>query len=142
MDSGHGLKKEERLSSLTVIDQLFSKGGSLRASAFPLCAVFALMPRSPRLSMNAMLVSVSKRRFKHSVDRNRIKRQVREAYRLNKDILAPLATEHPNQAVAIAFIYLSDRHTPSDDIHRRVRRLLHQIVEKLQAEADNKPSEQ
>jgi len=137
MEQRRRLTKAERLSSLTIIGQLFGGDDSLRASAFPLRAVFMRTEKSQRLKCDAMLVSVPKRKFKHATDRNRIKRQVREAYRQNKDILRPLGEARPDMATAIAFVYLSASHTPSDELQRKMRRLLHLIVERLQ-QADAK----
>ena len=61
-----------------------------------------------------------KKRFKHAVDRNRVKRQLREAYRRNKHLL-------DGRSVAIAFIWLTDAHFPSDVVDQRVRSLLIRI---------------
>lgn len=55
----------------------------------------------------SLLVSVSKRRFKRAVKRNRVKRQIREAYRLNKQPLLEVLAEK-DLRLALAFIYLSD----------------------------------
>jgi len=134
MPDKNSLKKEERLSSLTTIDRLFAGNHSRRATAYPLRAIYMTAEKTARQPRNAMLISVPKRLFKHAVDRNRIKRQVREAYRLNKSILQPIEESHGGSVVAVAFVYLSARHTPSAELHRRVRRLLHAIVEQLQAE--------
>jgi len=73
--------KKEKLKSKKLIDQLFSEGQSV--SAFPLRLVYL----STTFEDNVMAktgVSVSKKHFKRAVDRNRIKRLLREAYRLNK----------------------------------------------------------
>lgn len=73
--------KKEKLKSKKLIEQLFIEGQSV--SAFPLRLVY--MPTS--FEDDVMLktgVSVSKRNFKNAVDRNRIKRLLRESYRLNK----------------------------------------------------------
>ena len=56
----------------------------------------------------SILVSVSKRRFKRAVKRNRVKRQIREAYRMNKHGLLAVLTEKKCR-LAVAFIYLSDQ---------------------------------
>ncbi|GAA4268811.1 ribonuclease P protein component [Hyunsoonleella aestuarii] len=73
--------KEEKLKSKKLIDLLFSEGQSV--SAFPLRLVYLNTSfNEPVLAKTG--VSVSKRNFKTAVDRNRIKRLLREAYRLNK----------------------------------------------------------
>ena len=73
--------KKDKLKSKTLIEQLFSEGKSV--SAFPLRLVY--MPTT--FNDGALFktgVSVSKRNFKKAVDRNRIKRLMREAFRLHK----------------------------------------------------------
>lgn len=73
--------KKEKLKSKKLIDQLFTDGKSV--SAYPLRLVY--MPTSFNEDIIAKTgVSVSKRNFKTAVDRNRIKRLLRESYRLNK----------------------------------------------------------
>ena len=76
-----------------------------------------------------VLLSVSKRHFKHAVDRNRAKRQIREAYRLQKHILTDaLPTD---MALHIAFIWLSDRPVPSSLVSSRMQATLKRIQEKV-----------
>ncbi|MFI0429687.1 ribonuclease P protein component [Mariniflexile sp. HMF6888] len=73
--------KKEKLKSKKLIEQLFANGQAV--SAFPLRLVF--MPTTFNDGVMAKAgVSVSKRQFKTAVDRNRIKRLMREVYRLNK----------------------------------------------------------
>jgi ribonuclease P protein component len=73
--------KKEKLKSKKLIDLLFSEGKSV--SAFPLRLVY--LPTTFEDDIFAKTgVSVSKRNFKTAVDRNRIKRLLREVYRLNK----------------------------------------------------------
>ena len=78
-----------------------------------------------------MLVSVPKRCFKRAVKRNRVKRQLREAYRLNKQqLLSHLATT-PEKGVAMAFIWLDNKLYDHDVVDRQMRKLLKRIVETL-----------
>ena len=78
--------KSERLCSRKAIEALFA-GGNRAFSAFPLRVVYRVIPQVPSPSLSPqVLISVSKRHFKHAVDRNRAKRQIREAWRLNRDI--------------------------------------------------------
>ena len=78
----------------------------------------------------SILVSVSKRRFKRAVKRNRVKRQIREAYRKNKHGLLQ-ALQNKEQQLAVAFIYLSDRLTDSMEIEERMKIALARITEKV-----------
>ncbi|WP_242203283.1 ribonuclease P protein component [Aestuariivivens insulae] len=73
--------KKEKLKSKKLIEQLFSEGKSV--TAFPLRLVFLETALEHNVTAQTG-VSVSKRLFKKAVDRNRIKRLMREAYRLNK----------------------------------------------------------
>lgn len=73
--------KKEKLKSKKLIDKLFTEGQSV--SAFPLRLVYIQTSFDENI-VGKTGVSVSKRNFKTAVDRNRIKRLLREAYRLNK----------------------------------------------------------
>ena len=74
---------KEKLKSKKLIDQLFNEGNSI--SAHPLRLVFLETHFDDVVKLNVG-VSVSKRNFKKAVDRNRIKRLLRESYRLNKGL--------------------------------------------------------
>lgn len=126
------LKKAERITCRKDIEQLFGGGGSRAMSAFPIRMVYLKGEQAAAGQPQAqMLVSVPKRHFKRAVKRNRVKRQVREAYRKNKQaLLAPLAA-HPEARVSVAFIWLDDKLWASDEVESRVRNLLERLGEKL-----------
>ena len=117
----HTLGKEERLCSRKAIEELFS-GGHQSVSAYPIRAVF--MPREQ--SGVRIMVSVSKRYFKHAVKRNRIKRQLREAYRLQKELLLPLSG-----GLDIAFLWTSDEMLSTEKVFRRIHNILQRIHESV-----------
>jgi len=74
-------RKQEKLKKKKLIDELFARGKSI--SVFPLKMVYLEIDHESDYKIQAG-VSVSKRNFKRAVDRNRIKRLMREAYRKNK----------------------------------------------------------
>ena len=78
--------KAERLCSKKLIERLFS-GGNKSFPAFPLRVVYMPLSADESEADVTILISVPKKRFKHAVKRNHVKRQVREAYRQNKHIL-------------------------------------------------------
>lgn len=119
--------KRERIVSRKLIEQLFSKGSSQSMSAFPLRIVY--MQKAPEGEPLQVLVSVSKRHFRHAVDRNRVKRQIREAYRRHRQLLAERIPE--DKALAIAFIWLSDEHCDSRRVEKSVVRLLEKVAGSL-----------
>ncbi|WP_307758498.1 ribonuclease P protein component [uncultured Mediterranea sp.] len=123
------LRKPERLSRKKIIEKMFA-GGSRSFSIFPLRVVW--LPVEELDVPASLLVSVSKRRFKRAVKRNRVKRQIREAYRLNKQpLLETLAAN--NLYLALAFIYLSDELVDSALIAEKVKIALTRIAEKVSA---------
>lgn len=121
------LHKSERLDRKKVIEKMFA-GGSRSFSVFPLRVVY--LPVEELDAPVSILVSVSKRRFKRAVKRNRVKRQIREAYRLNKHLLSD-ALSGSQRRLAVAFIYLSDELVPSSVIEERMKVALSRIAEKL-----------
>ena len=123
MDNGLGLKKAERLCSKKSIDALFAGSDSKSLSAYPIRAVY----KNTEEAGIRILVSVSKRRFRHAVDRNRVKRQLREAYRLNKHVMDTIQARP--LGMDIAFIWLTDKHQPSILVARKMIALLEKIVQ-------------
>ncbi len=126
----HTLSKAERLNQKKVIGRMF-RSGSRSFTVFPLRIVYMDATDDLRAPV-AMMTSVSKRHFKHAVRRNRVKRQIREAYRLNKDGLTAFATAN-NRKIAVDFIYLSDRLFDTSFITKKVCTALSLIEEKLQS---------
>ena len=123
----NSLRKSERLNKKKVIEKMFA-GGSRSFSLFPLRVVY--LPVEELEENVSILVSVSKRRFKRAVKRNRVKRQIREAYRKNKHALLE-ALAGRNLRLALAFIYLSDKLEESSLIEERMKTALSRVAEKV-----------
>lgn len=119
--------KRERIVSRKLIERLFSQGSSHSTSAYPLRIVYMETEREEVPVQ--MMVSVSKRHFKRAVKRNRVKRQVREAYRHHKQLLIERVPE--DKSLAVAFIWLSDELFDSRQVERSVRRLLEKVAERV-----------
>lgn len=121
--------KQERLRSRRLTERLFSGPGT-SMTVFPLRTVFVELQPGEQTAPVAVLISVPKRRLKHAVDRNRLKRQIREAYRLNKHLLTEVVQQQGKQ-LALAFIALTNEPCSSHRVEGAVRRLLRRIGEKI-----------
>ena len=77
-----------------------------------------------------LLVSVPKKRFRHAVDRNRMKRLIREAYRLNKHILWH-ALEGKNFRLVLAFVCITDKLPDFRMVNKSVAKSFVRIAERL-----------
>ena len=97
------LKKEERLCNKRLIDGLFHNGSSFLC--YPFKATWCLSDMPAALPAQ-VLFAVSKKRFKRAVDRNTVKRLMREAYRLNKhdQLYAYLAASQKNIVFSVGYI--------------------------------------
>jgi len=122
-------KKNERIVSRKLMERLFCKGSNNSASVFPLRSVYMLTDRQDGQPALQVLISVSKRHFKRAVKRNRVKRQIREAYRHQKHCLAERIPE--NKQMAVAFIWLSDELMDSKHVENSLKRLLEKIAGRL-----------
>jgi ribonuclease P protein component len=104
-------QKKERLSRKKIIDELFKKSPS--RLFFPL-KVIAIPYPDPSQQIHQVLVSVPARNFKRAVDRNTLKRRIREGYRLNKALLPA------SPALCLAYIYIAREILPSASIHQAI----------------------
>ena len=121
-------KKSERLCSRLLMDRLF-QGDNHSVSAYPIRAVF--LPVEPTEQQGiSVLISVPKKRFHDAVDRNRVKRQLREAYRKHKHTLSNLMADR-EQGLLIAFVYVSPQIESTSYIEKRMMRLLDKIGEAI-----------
>ncbi len=123
------LKKNERLSSKIQIDNLFNHGKSF--IAYPLRIVYITVEKNEEeLNNISILASVSKKKFKRAVKRNRVKRLIRESYRLNKHILyQPM--EEINKNLTIAFIYLDKEIKDYSLIEKKMIEALNTLSSKI-----------
>ena len=117
-------KKSERLCSRLLMERLF-QGDSKSVSAYPMRAVFLPVDKSVQQGVS-VLISVPKKRFHDAVDRNRVKRQIREAYRKLKHSLVENMVSR-EEGLLIAFIYVSAKIEPTAYVEKRMSRLLEKI---------------
>ena len=98
-----GFSKKEKLKSRKAVEELFARGKS--QNIFPIRVSYQFLPAETDEQTGLQIgVSVSKRYFKKAVDRNKIKRLLREAYRLQKNEL-PQLVKGQNKKGSIFFIY-------------------------------------
>lgn len=119
------LDKSERISSQLTIDRLFS-GSNPSVMAYPFRVVY--MPQSGNTAPPSILISIPKRRLHHAVDRNRMKRLVREAYRRQKHTLCQALAEQ-QASVAIAFVCISTTTVAYNTVYASVGKALARIVD-------------
>tara|TARA_R110000751_G_scaffold248122_1_gene347893 strand:- start:1247 stop:1624 length:378 start_codon:yes stop_codon:yes gene_type:complete len=119
--------KKEKLKSQKLIEQLFSEGKSV--SAYPLRMVYLKTEFEDDTQFKTG-VSASKRNFKKAVDRNRIKRLLREAYRLNK------ATYFNNisSCYTLMILYIGKDGTDFASVDKKMKQLLETFSKKVSLE--------
>ena len=126
------LTKSERVCSRNTVEQLFGGGQSRAMSAFPIRMVYMITDRQEGEPAAQMLVSVPKRCFKRAVKRNRVKRQVREAYRhLKHGVIEAMTARQNDKKVVMAFICIDNNLHPTDRIARKMQNLLSRLEERI-----------
>jgi ribonuclease P protein component len=106
-------RKAERLSRKKWIQELFDKGSSF--NFYPFRILYMDHPEPPA-AFNQVMFSVSKRLFKRAVDRNTVKRRMREAYRLNK---GPVSL---SGKLLLAYIYTAREILPSTVLREKLEK--------------------
>ncbi|MDD2798427.1 MAG: ribonuclease P protein component [Bacteroidales bacterium] len=124
----HTLPKSERISRKLILDKIFVEGKSF--VVYPIRVVYLTSVELQEAPV-AIVVSVSKKRFKRAVKRNFVKRRIREAFRLNKHkIELPASLKN----VAIAFLYLSTELKEFETINGKMEAIIDQLNKKLCSE--------
>lgn len=119
----HTLPKPERLCGINRVDSLFRDGSSFVCYPFRVLWNVTTVEKDPSV---CFMVSVSKRKLKHAVDRNKVKRLVREAYRLNKQLLFDFVTE--GLSFHVAFIWIPTEALPFEKVSHKMQASLLRIV--------------
>ncbi|MDR2388619.1 MAG: ribonuclease P protein component [Tannerellaceae bacterium] len=118
----YSLSRKERLRLKRHTDLLFAKGKSF--VAFPLRVIYLPIEEpAPASAPVAVMVCVPKKKIKRAVGRNYIKRQMREAYRMNKHELIDALVE-TNKALLLAFLYVDKVIHPSSDMEKAMTKAL------------------
>jgi ribonuclease P protein component len=120
--------KNERLCGEIRINQLFEAGSTFKI--YPLRVVYRLLNNTQETPVQ-VLVSVPKKKIKKAVHRNKVKRQIRESYRLNKSLLHQKCNDK-NVQLDLAFIYLSGTIHPYSEIEDKVKLSLNKIIQALE----------
>jgi len=143
MNKTNSFPKAEHLCGEKRIARLYTQGEAFMA--FPFRVVFRIEQKKD-LATASVMVSVPKKRFKRAVKRNRLKRLLREAYRLNKHALIDLLDEKQLQ-VHVAFNYVSDEELDFVTVEKKMKIALQKLMDKiktapvLSADATNPPTE-
>lgn len=119
-----GFKKEERLKSKMVIDSLFKEGKS--TFVFPIKLVWKEVEGGDYAFPAKAAFTIPKRNFPKAVQRNQIKRKMKEAYRLNKHVFYENAIDRRKQ-YAMMFIYVGREPLSYIDIEKAIKKILRRI---------------
>lgn len=118
-------KKTERLRSKKLIERLFNQGNTIKNYPFKI----VWLENDIRAPFPAqVLVSVSRRTFKRAVDRNKIKRRIKEAYRHHKNALYEYLNEADKHLI-FAIVYTGRELLKYNDIERKIIDSLKRLIE-------------
>ncbi|MBY0535609.1 MAG: ribonuclease P protein component [Chitinophagaceae bacterium] len=121
-----GLNKDQRLKSKKQIDRLFAKGNSFTVYPFRVLYQWA----EPENAPVRFGVSVSKRIFKKAVDRNRLKRMTREAFRLQKEGLEK-AVAAKGLGLELFFIYIHRGEPEFENLYAKAGSIIKKLIDGL-----------
>lgn len=126
-------RKEEIIRKKKQIDLLFNEGSIYFIHPFKVI----YLPLKPETASPAqILISISKRSFKHAADRNRIKRQIREVYRLNKHELYQYLNEKQTGCL-LAVIYSGQVMHDTDFLEKKIKAVIKRLISELAKNLNN-----
>lgn len=125
------LGKQERLKSKKLIEKLYSEGSSVKT--FPLRLIYVQTEHTSDFPCQVG-VSVAKRNFKLAVHRNRLKRLLRETYRLQKEIVY----NNLDKPYVFMISYIGREEIKYEELYLKMEKLLMLFVNKVKEKEDEK----
>ena len=119
------LGKQDRLKKRKVIQHVFAKG--LPAKGYPVLILFSTVEQDGPKAYRAGF-SAPKRKIRRAVDRNLIKRRMRESYRLHRQLL-PHGKD--GRQIAMMCIYMTSEILSFEDIEKGMIKALRRLSEKI-----------
>lgn len=125
-------KKEERLHSKKIIDLLFEKGASF--SIGPIRTIW--LKSEPKQGCPVqVLIAVPRKNISRAVQRNKLKRRMREAYRKNKSPLLEMLNQKGN-SISLAFVYTQNEVIAYQEIEEKIILSLQRLSDMYEVDAD------
>ncbi len=122
-DALFSFPKKEKLKNKKVIEALFTEGKNLKQN--PIKLIYLNTDYTDDTKVKVAVVA-PKKKFKKAVDRNRVKRLLREAYRLNK----PLIFNNIEGNFAFIFLYLGNTMPSFNEVDKAMKLLLEAFLKK------------
>ncbi len=127
----HTFKKEERLCNKKLIDRLFHNGSSFLYYPFRVMWLPVILP-DIQIPVQ-ILIAVSKKRFRRAVDRNLIKRYIREAYRSNKQECLFINLADKDRQLIFSVSYIGKEIARFDFIEKKMQKMLVKLSNEIKA---------
>jgi len=119
--------KSEKLTSTKTIESLFATGNTLKK--FPFLIRYKLYSETEQIHVK-IAFSIPKKSFKKAVDRNAIRRKIKEIYRLNKTDLIEVCSEKKT-SLALFLIYSAKENIPYETLEGKLKLILHDLIIKI-----------
>ena len=119
--------KHERIKSRIVLDEVYKNGELIKHFPYRLKYLSYKFEDEAKVKI---VVSIPKRNVKKAVDRNRLRRQIKEAYRLNKSDLVTHFKEKEG-GLALFLIYSGKENQPYDFLEKNLKVVLQQLIKKV-----------
>ncbi|MBD5338791.1 hypothetical protein HDR69_02235 [bacterium] len=141
--------KSERLRHKTLVDGLFREGKSL--FEYPVRLVYRPLTQAQldnafninipdRIAPLQVMVTVPKKKRRHAVDRVRMRRRIREGWRLQRRRLREAVEAHPEfRTLSVALICAADTDVDSNRIHAKIGKLISRLISLLSIDSDSSP---
>ncbi|MDR2652669.1 MAG: ribonuclease P protein component [Prevotellaceae bacterium] len=124
----YGFKKNERLCLRKEIENVVQNGKKMMSYPF---LVNYLIKDAQNNETTKIAISVAKRNFKKAVDRNLLKRRIREAYRQHKHNLAETARNN-NKVINAIIVYVSKEKLPYEEIRKGIIKSMEKLAKNIE----------